>query len=49
MTHGGTTLANVMFDNSLPLLAGTVGAVVWANLDLASDEQLARPLLTFRA
>jgi Na+:H+ antiporter, NhaA family len=37
-------LARVVFDNSLLLLAGTLAAVTWANLDLASYELIARPL-----
>ncbi len=36
--------ARFIFDNSILLVAGTVVAVAWANLDLASYEQLAHPL-----
>ena len=34
----------VVFDNSLLLLLGTVVAVVWANVDVASYDRLAHPL-----
>jgi NhaA family Na+:H+ antiporter len=33
-----------IFDNSLLLLAGTVAAVVWANVDLGSYDRIAHPL-----
>ena len=37
------TLASFVLDNSLLLLAGTVAAVAWANLDLTSYDRLAHP------
>lgn len=37
-------LASFIFENSLLLLAGTVAAIVWANLDLSSYEHIAHPL-----
>ena len=37
-------LARYILENSLLLLAGTVTAVVWANLDLAGYTRLAHPL-----
>ena len=36
--------ARFVFDNSLLLLAGTVAAVVWANVDFASYDVVAHPL-----
>jgi len=33
-----------IFENSLLLLAGTMAAVVWANVDLSSYDQIAHPL-----
>lgn len=39
MTHTRSKLANVIFDDSL-LLAGTVAAVVWTNLNLTSYEYI---------
>ena len=36
--------ARLIFDNSLLLLAGTVTAVLWANVDAASYDAIARPL-----
>lgn len=44
MTHTGSKLVNFILDNSLLLLAGTVAAVVWANLDLPRYESIAHPL-----
>ena len=44
MTHSRFKFINVIFDNSLLLLAGTIAAVIWANLDLTGYEQLAHPL-----
>jgi NhaA family Na+:H+ antiporter len=38
------TLAAFIFDNSLLLLAGTVAAIVWANIDTQSYEHIAHPL-----
>jgi Na+:H+ antiporter, NhaA family len=43
MTHR-TKLARLVFDNSLLLVAGTVAAVVWANLDLSSYDAVVHPL-----
>ena len=37
-------LARFVLDNSLLLLAGTVAAVVWANLDIGSYDRVAHPL-----
>ncbi len=37
-------ILDVIFNNSLLLLAGTVIAVVWANVDLASYARIAHPL-----
>ena len=34
----------LLFDNSLLLVAGTIAAVVWANLDLASYDRITHPL-----
>jgi NhaA family Na+:H+ antiporter len=42
--HPAARLARVVFDNSLLLLVGTLAAVAWANIDLASYERLAHPL-----
>jgi Na+:H+ antiporter, NhaA family len=39
-----TRLARLVFDNSLLLVAGTVAAVVWANLDLSSYDAVVHPL-----
>jgi Na+:H+ antiporter, NhaA family len=45
MTHGRLNdLARFVFDNSLLLLAGTVAAVLWANLDASSYDRVAHPL-----
>ena len=44
MTHVRSRLATIIFDNSLLLLAGSVVAVVWANLDLARYDAVAHPL-----
>ena len=44
MAHTRSTLASFVFDNSLLLLAGTIAAVTWANLDVASYERVAHPL-----
>jgi NhaA family Na+:H+ antiporter len=37
-------LASYVLDNSLLLLAGTIAAVTWANLDVASYTRLTSPL-----
>jgi NhaA family Na+:H+ antiporter len=39
-----STVASFIFDNSVLLIAGTIAAVVWANLDLGSYEGIAHPL-----
>ena len=44
MTDVGSRLARIVFENSLLLLAGTVVAVLWANLDLSSYAAVAHPL-----
>ena len=44
MAHARSGLARVIFDNSLLLLAGTIAAVAWANLDLGSYDRVAHPL-----
>ena len=44
MTHTRSRVGRIIFDNSLLLLAGTIAAVGWANLDLTSYEQIAFPL-----
>lgn len=44
MSHTRSKLARFVFDNSLLLLAGTIAAVAWANLDLVSYDRMAHPL-----
>lgn len=44
MNNAATRLARFVFDNSLLLVAGTVAAVVWANLDLSGYDAVAHPL-----
>jgi NhaA family Na+:H+ antiporter len=44
MTHGGSRIATFIVDNSILLVAGTVIAVVWANLDLTSYDAVAHLL-----
>jgi Na+:H+ antiporter, NhaA family len=44
MRPSRSKLASVIFDNSLLLLAGTVVAVVWANVDLSSYDRVAHAL-----
>ena len=44
MTDRRSTAARFILDNSLLLLAGTVGAVVWANVDSRSYDAVAHPL-----
>jgi Na+:H+ antiporter, NhaA family len=44
MTHARSKLARLVFDNSLLLLAGTIAAVIWANLDVASYDRVSHPL-----
>jgi NhaA family Na+:H+ antiporter len=42
--QAGSPTARFIFDNSLLLLAGTVAAVVWANVNLDSYDRIAHPL-----
>lgn len=44
MTHATTRLARLVFDNSLLLIAGTVAAVAWVNVDPSSYDAVAHPL-----
>ena len=44
MTRTSPRLVQAILDNSLLLVFGTLVAVVWANLDLTSYEQVAHPL-----
>jgi Na+:H+ antiporter, NhaA family len=44
MSHARSRAARFIFDNSLLLLAGTMAAVVWANVDRVSYEAVAHPL-----
>jgi NhaA family Na+:H+ antiporter len=44
MTHTRSRIARFIFDNSLLLLAGTIAAVAWANLDLAGYDRMTHPL-----
>jgi NhaA family Na+:H+ antiporter len=44
MIHARPTIARFVFDNSLLLLAGTVAAVVWANVDSSTYDAVAHPL-----
>ena len=44
MAHTRSKLARFIFDNSLLLLAGTIAAVAWANLDLGSYDRMTHPL-----
>ena len=44
MIHVRSSIARFVFDNSLLLLAGTLAAVVWANVDFASYDAVAHPL-----
>ena len=44
MIERRSTTARFIFDNSLLLLAGTLAAVVWANVDLDSYDRIAHPL-----
>lgn len=44
MTRSAPRLIRTILDNSLLLLVGTAVALVWANLDLATYEQVAHPL-----
>src|SRR5918993_5088134 len=44
MIHVRSTTARFIFDNSLLLLAGTLAAVVWANVDVSTYDAVAQPL-----
>src|SRR5687767_641332 len=44
MTRTRSAVAHFILDNSLLLLAGTVAAVAWANIDHDSYDHLAHPL-----
>ena len=44
MAHTRSQLASFVFDNSLLLLAGTIAAVTWANLDVSSYDRVAHSL-----
>lgn len=44
MAQRHSTLTHFIFDNSLLLVAGTLAAVVWANVDLVSYDRLTHPL-----
>ena len=44
MAHTRSKLASFVFDNSLLLLVGTIAAVTWANLDVASYDRVAHSL-----
>ena len=44
MARTRSRLARFIFDNSLLLLAGTVTALVWANVDLGSYDRVTHPL-----
>src|SRR5678815_5602778 len=44
MAHTRSRLARLIFDNSLLLLAGTIAAVAWANLDLVSYDRVTHSL-----
>lgn len=43
MTRTRAAAARLILDNSLLLLAGTVAAVVWANIDHHTYDHLAHP------
>ena len=44
MTQDRAALVRFVFDNSLLLLAGTLAAVVWANVDVVTYDAVAHPL-----
>jgi Na+:H+ antiporter, NhaA family len=44
MTRTRSTVAKFIYDNSLLLLAGTIAAVVWANIDQTTYDRVAHPL-----
>src|SRR5687768_5228659 len=44
MTHAPSRAAAFVFDNSLLLVAGTIAALVWANVEPASYDVIAHPL-----
>src|SRR5687767_9064960 len=44
MIHTRSTVAKFILDNSVLLLAGTIAAVVWANIDQTAYDRVADPL-----
>jgi NhaA family Na+:H+ antiporter len=44
LIRGRSATARFIFDNSLLLLAGTLAAVVWANIDFSTYDAVAHPL-----
>ena len=44
MIHTRSTVAKFILDNSVLLLAGTIAAVVWANIDQTTYDRVADPL-----
>lgn len=44
MAHARSTLSTFVLDNSILLVVGTIAAVVWANVDLASYDRLTHPI-----
>src|SRR5688572_1441130 len=44
MSHARSRVASLLFDHSLLLIAGTLAALIWANLDFASYSHVAHPL-----
>jgi hypothetical protein len=44
MAHTRSKVARFIFDNSPLLLAGTIAAVAWANLNLGSYDKVTHPL-----
>ena len=42
--HRLSTIPRFILDNSVLLLAGTIAAVVWANIDQTSYDKVAEPL-----
>lgn len=44
MAHTRSKLTRLVLENSLLLLAGTIAAVGWANVDLVSYDRITHPL-----
>lgn len=44
MSHARSRVASLLFDHSLLLIAGTLAALIWANLDFTSYSHVAHPL-----